>query len=153
MSGNRCRGCGGETGTRRGPAGRLLVCLLAALLAATIYGLGPESDRQDQPRKKRKEAAPYALLFGTVFDESGRLVRGASVRVRQKEAKKQWEAVSDTQGEFAVHLPAAPAVYLVEATAPGFSRDSKQVSFTADERQDVVLRISRLKDEDRETRK
>lgn len=125
-------------------APQVLACLLLlGLLAAPGLAYGRDQRQKAGSDKKKKEAHEYALLFGTVFDENGRLVRGAEVRVRQKEGRRQWEARTDTQGEFAVRLPAISAVYIVEATAPGCTRDSKEVSFVADERQDVVLRISR----------
>jgi hypothetical protein len=60
-----------------------------------------------------------------------------------KEGKKRWEATTDVQGEFAVHLPAKAAVYLVEVSAPGFQGDRKEVGFTGDERQDLVFRLAR----------
>ena len=47
----------------------------------------------------------------------------------------------DARGEFAVRLPAASAVYVIKATAPGSTRDTKEVRFVAEERQDVVQHI------------
>lgn len=116
------------------------VCVLCLAIAGPVPGGAGEKAKDG---KRKKEAASYALLFGTVFDETGRLVRGAQVQVREKDGKRHWEQVTDSQGEFAVHLPAGAAVYIVEASAPRATRDSKEVSFTSDERQDVVLRISR----------
>lgn len=94
-------------------------------------------------QKKPGKHQPYALLFGTVFNEDGRLVRGARVTVKPKETKGKWEAVSDTQGEFAVHLPAVRAVYLVEVQAPGLAPGKKEVAFEGEERQDVVVHLKR----------
>lgn len=115
------------------------------VLALVVACAGAAADRNPKSRssRKKKQAEPYALLVGTVFDENGRLVRGGQVRVRQKAGKRHWEAATDTRGEFAVRLPAGSAVYLVEATAPGFTRDTKEVSFVADERQDIAMHIAR----------
>jgi len=56
----------------------------------------------------QKPGQPYALVVGTVFfEESGRLVRGAQVEVRQKAGKKHWDAATNTIGEFAVRVPPA----------------------------------------------
>jgi len=120
-----------------------VACWLLVVLAGLFAGASPPSPEQrDKPKKSKKDYS-YALLFGTVFDESGRLVRGAGIRVSEKEGKKRWEATTDIQGEFAVHLPAKAAVYLVEVGAPGFQGDRQEVAVTRDERQDLVFRLAR----------
>lgn len=106
---------------------------LAAVLVVSV------SASQKKPGKHK----PYALLFGTVFNEDGRLVRGAAVTVKPKETKGKWEAISDTQGEFAVHLPAGKAVYILEVQAPGLGPGKKEVAFEGEERQDVVVHLKR----------
>ena len=50
---------------------------------------------------------------------------------------------ADASGEFAVRLPAASAVYVIEATAPGLTRDTKELCSVADERRDMIPHISR----------
>jgi hypothetical protein len=120
-----------------------VACWLVVALAGLLAGASPSLPEQKEKPKKGKKDYSYALLFGTVFDESGRLVRGAGIRVSEKEGKKRWEAATDIQGEFAVHLPAKAAVYLVEVGAPGFQGDRKEVAITGDERQDLVFRLAR----------
>lgn len=127
-------GVGGSAGWRALAA----VALLASLALAAGAG-----SQQKEKSSKKKEAYQYALLVGSVFDENGLSVRGTEVRVRQKEGKRHWEERTNSQGEFAVRLPVGSYVYIVETSAPGFTRDSREVAFTADERQDVVLRIHR----------
>jgi hypothetical protein len=121
-----------QTGGGRGDwAGghRYVACWLVVALAGLFAGASPPSPEQrDKPKKSKKDYS-YALLFGTVFDENGRLVRGAGIRV--------------SENEFAVHLPAKAAVYLVEVSAPGFQGDRKEVAVTGDERQDLVFRLAR----------
>lgn len=115
---------------------------LASLAAATALAavlVVSAAASQKKPGKHK----PYALLFGTVFNEDGRLVRGAMVTVKPKETKGKWEAASDTQGEFAVHLPAGKAVYIVEVQAPGLGPGKKEVAFEGEERQDVVIHLKR----------
>jgi hypothetical protein len=102
-----------------------LVCLL---LAAGASG--------------QKPGQPYSLVVGTVFfEDSGRLVRGAKIEVKQKEGRKRWEASTNMEGEFSVRLPAGKAVYIVEAQAEGRAPDRKEVEITGDERVDVVLHL------------
>lgn len=48
---------------------------------------------------------------------------------------------ANARGEFVVCLPAASAVYVIDATAPGFTCDTKELCSVADERRDVVLHI------------
>ncbi len=47
------------------------------------------------------------------------------------------------RGEFTVRLATVSTVYVVEATAPGFTRDTDEIRLAADERKNVVMHISR----------
>jgi hypothetical protein len=90
----------------------------------------------------QKSGQPYALIVGTVFfEDSGRLVRGAKVEVKQKEGRKRWESSTNMEGEFTFRLPAGKAVYIVEARAEGRAPDRKEVEITGEERVDVVLHL------------
>jgi protocatechuate 3,4-dioxygenase beta subunit len=113
--------------------------LALALALALPAGAGPATDAQAKKSKRQ----PYTLLFGTVFDEAGRLVRGAKVGVRAKEGKGRWESQTDQQGEFAVHLPTTKAVYTVEAKAPGLEPGRREVEVAGEDRVDVVLQLKR----------
>jgi len=110
------------------------------LLLAT--GLLPGKDKQ-----KGKVIEPYALLFGTCFDGRGFSLPGASVRVELtsessvKLKKRKWEMVSSPRGEFAVRLPAGRHTFRVAANKHGYKSVEKTVSFEADERQDLVLKL------------
>ncbi len=119
---------------------RAVIILLTALAITPAAPAGAEAEQKEK-RKKTRAAQEYALLFGTVFDERGLSLGGATVRIREKDGKKKWEAVSSGRGEFSVHLPPGPAVYVVEASLKGVASDQKEVSFTADERQDISLRL------------
>lgn len=121
---------------------RRLLVLQACTLGIAVAAASATPD--DKPKRKRK-AEEYALLFGTVFDESGRTARGIRLRVREKDGKKKWDAVSDARGEFAVHLPAGAHSYRVEVAADGFSSESQEVIFVSDERQDISVRVQRNK--------
>ncbi len=119
---------------------RLSLAVPAVLLVGLLCLGAGDAASQKSGKNKRQ---PYALLFGTVFNEDGRLVRGAKVTVKSKETKGKWETGSDTQGEFAVHLPAGKAVYTVEVQAPGLAPGKKEVAFEGEERQDVVVHLKR----------
>ena len=135
----------GNAGQLRGGRGRhaWTSVMLLMLVAAGSWLAAANQNSKFSSDEKKKHAYEYALLFGTVFDDTGRLVRRAQVHVREKEGKRRWEATADGRGEFAVRLPTVPAVYVVEATAPGFTRDTKEIRLAADERKNVVMHISR----------
>jgi len=115
--------------------------LLLGALALGAAGSSPAGSQKQKGGKQKQES--YALLAGTVFDENGRRVPEAGIRIREKDGKRHWEALTDASGEFAVRLPAGTAVYIVGASRRGFSADSKEVTIGADERQDISLRITR----------
>ncbi len=111
---------------------------LAGLVAATA--LSPVSLAAD---KKKSRVAAQAVLAGSVFQESGFLVRGARVVVtnagRPREKK---ETATDLQGEFAVRVPAGKARYTVEVAAEGFLPQQKTVEVSGDERIDLTFRLA-----------
>ena len=98
-------------------------------------------------KEKQKPAEPYALLYGTCFDGRGFSLPGASVVVELasepavKMKKKKWEMISSPRGEFAIRLPAGHHTFRVVAAKDGFKSVEKEVSFEADERQDIALSL------------
>ena len=130
------------TRKKRSPVFSAATALLGGVLCLGLAGPVPKVEGSSQKRVKDKHQ-PYALLFGTVFNPDGRLVRGARVTVKPMEGKGKWETGSDTQGEFAVHLPAGKAVYIVEVQAAGLEPGKKEVAFEGEERQDVVVHLKR----------
>jgi hypothetical protein len=59
-------------------------------------------------------SAPYALIFGTLWDANQHPVYGIRLKLRRADEKKfRWEAVSDHRGEFAIRVPAAKADYVL----------------------------------------
>ncbi len=113
---------------------------MTVLVLAAALILSPAPQNQKKPSKK---AQPSCLIFGTVFDDRGFLVRGAKVDVKVKAGKGHWEAASDGQGEFAVHLPLPKNVYIVEAAAPGLETDRKETECEGDSRVDVAMHLKR----------
>jgi Carboxypeptidase regulatory-like domain len=78
------------------------------------------------PKKKDREEA--AIVAGTVFQSSGRSVPGAKVEaVAQGDPKVNRSALSDSQGDFAIRVPAGRGTYVVTASAKGFQTAQKTV--------------------------
>jgi Carboxypeptidase regulatory-like domain len=78
------------------------------------------------PKKKDREEA--AIVAGTVFQSSGRSVPGAKVEaVAQGDPKVNRSALSDSQGDFAIRVPAGRGTYVVTASAKGFQPAQKTV--------------------------
>ena len=93
--------------------------------------------------KRKPKTTPQAVLFGSVFQENGFLLRGARVVVSNADRPKEnKETTTDTQGEFAVRVPAGKARYIVEVSAEGFVPGKKTVEVSGDERIDLTFRLS-----------
>lgn len=120
-------------------------CLWFGLVFLATLQMLPAKDKE-----KQKASEPYALLFGTCFDGRGFSLPGARVVIELtsepgvKLKKKKWEMVSSPRGEFAVRLPAGRYTFRVAAAKDGFETAEKTVSFEADERQDIVLRLENV---------
>lgn len=109
--------------------------LLAALCCCAL--LLSAADRND---------APHAVVAGTVFRESGFLLRGAAVTLAVKDAPgvtkktaKKLQSMSDSRGEFAFRVPPGPGTYVVRASLKGFQAVEKEASVSGDERVEVTL--------------
>ena len=112
--------------------------MAAALVFALAAALGAQG-----AEKKRSKTAPQAVLFGSVFQENGFLVRGARVVVWNAERpKERKETTSDVQGEFSVRVPAGKGKYSIEVSAPGFASEQKTVEIVGDERIDLTFRLA-----------
>lgn len=95
---------------------------------------------------QQKEPAPYALIFGTVWDKNDIPVYGVVVKIRPVDKKKaKWELMSDHAGEFAQRVPAGKADYVVWAdvkTPKGTPKPQKTVHIENDERVDISLHLT-----------
>jgi hypothetical protein len=85
--------------------------------------------------KKKGTPSEYAIVGGTVFQESGIAQPGAKVVLAAKDqpGKKLQEQISSSRGEFAFRVPPGPLVYIVTATFKGFEPASKEVPIEAQE--------------------
>lgn len=95
--------------------------------------------------KTRPQAAPGAMIAGTVFRESGLSLAGAEVSVvpaseeKGKRRVRPLKVVSDARGEFVVRLPAGPARYRVAASARGYQTAEQTVEIQGEERVDLSI--------------
>ena len=99
----------------------------------------------------KKKAAPeaYALVSGTVFQESGYVLPNAEVTLvldEQSDAAavkvKKMQALSDSRGEFVFRVPPAALHYIVKVAAKGFQGQQKSVSVQAEERSEVTFMLA-----------
>ena len=94
---------------------------LAAALGLVLLGSGSAARGADKPKPG---SAPYAVVTGTVFRETGMAFPGAEVALTaygdSKEARKfkEMKCVTSQRGEFVIRLPALPMSYTVRAKAP-----------------------------------
>ncbi len=97
---------------------------------------------------QKKGEAPHALIAGTVFRDDGMSLSGADVFLRppsdapkevRKLGKKRY--TTDARGEFAIRVPAQPAVYTLAVSAPGFERQEKEVAIQGEDKVDVFIRL------------
>ncbi len=113
--------------------------LLAALLLAALLPLTAAP-------KKKPALDTYAVLSGSVFDDSGYALMGADVSLApeaQSGTTKPMEAVSDARGEFVVRVPPGPIQYSVTVSSKGYRSVRKSVSVMGQERIEVTFQLMR----------
>ena len=85
-----------------------MLAILVLLSCQTIISAQTAS----HPPKPTKHAKDYAVVFGTVWDAEDHPLYGVHVHLRRVGDKNpRWEAYSDHQGEFSIHVPAGKADY------------------------------------------
>lgn len=123
----------------------------AHLVAVAVILFWPTLPSGAQPRATQAKPgqASYAVVAGTVFQDDGRLLRGAQVTLRPDPEDgpppkgKPLTAATDQRGEFAFRLPAGAMRYNLSVKALGFRAQEKIVSVSGDERVDVFFRLER----------
>ena len=98
--------------SRKRRLGQGLAWALGFALSAAIAQEAPKQPDSPSPYKP----APYAVIFGTVWDADSHAVYGVHVQLRRSGEKKvRWEAYSDHRGEFAFRVPPGKADYELAA--------------------------------------
>ncbi len=128
--------------TRSSPSSGRLKNLpwLAAFLALAVSATALAGE-------KKKAEAPYALLFGTVFQENGFSLPGARIEIvptgelQGARKFKRLEAVSDARGEFAFRVPVEEMTYKLTARAAGYLPQEKTAQVAGEVRVDVFFKL------------
>lgn len=113
-----------------------LLFLLAAVMAPSA---GAEN----------KKAQPaYALVGGTVFQESGFALPNAAVTIGpdpqpgdSAPKSKKMQAISDARGEFVFRVPPGAMHYILKVSAKRHQAQEKSVAVQRDERVDVTFQL------------
>jgi hypothetical protein len=121
------------------------------LLLAVFLRPAPVSAQSNAPEKPGPKPAPYAVIFGTVWDPDGHPLFGVKVKIRRSDAKKRrWEQYSNHTGEFAQRVSVEKADYVVWADTKGYKSSSGRklkpgsevtVHIDGDGRSDVGLHL------------
>ena len=127
----------------------VLVCGAGLLLSLPVnagwlgFAPSPQSSKPAAPDARKN----YALIYGTVWDASGRSVAGVPITIRRISDKQlKWELVSDARGEFAQRVPVGSQDYIIQAnikTPKGQPKPEITVHIDDDERKDVSIRLSK----------
>jgi hypothetical protein len=108
-----------------------------AVIAGACAALMPAGD-------KKKSSDPDTVIAGTVFRDPGYALPEATVTLVRRDDpkhKKLAEMTTSFRGEFVIHVPAAPLVYLVKASAKGFRAEEKEASVTGLDRVDLMFNL------------
>ena len=108
---------------------------VAALLLASLSSAALAGD---------KKPASYATVAGTVFRDPGLALADAKVVLQLKDQpkSKKLAAVTNYRGEFAFHVPAKAAVYVIKASMKGYRPEQKEATISSEEHIDVNLVLS-----------
>jgi hypothetical protein len=118
-----------------------LLPLLTLLLSLVIGLAQPFVAGADEPKTKKQKLADQFLIFGTVFEESGFLLRDAEIQVRRAGEKRvRWRQFSDRRGEFAVRVPPG-SEYELTVKAKGFETHSRKIDARAGKGEDLAIRL------------
>jgi hypothetical protein len=93
-------------------------------------------------------AESYSVVAGSVFREPGFALPGAEVTLTPdaetvpKRKPHKLTFTTNTRGEFAFRVPAAPARYMISAAAKGYKSQQKEVETRPEERIDVTFTLA-----------
>jgi Carboxypeptidase regulatory-like domain len=115
------------------------VVLLAAVLLPVVAAA-----------KKKPAPDTYAVISGSVFQESGYALPDAAVTLVAEPASgsaavkpQKMEAVSDSRGEFIFRVPPGPMNYAIVVAAKGYQSSRKSVTVEGQERVEVTFQLDR----------
>lgn len=118
-----------------------------ALVAALLLGGFPALAGAP---KKKPSLDTYAVVSGTIFQESGYALGDASVSIAPEVASssapskgQKMEAISSERGEFTFRVPPGPMHYTVTVSAKGYQTQQKSVAVEDQERVEVTFQLER----------
>jgi Carboxypeptidase regulatory-like domain len=118
--------------------GTSLVLLIAALLPVAAAA------------KKKPALDTYAVISGSVFQESGYALPDATISMvadppsgAAPTKEQKMEAVSDARGEFIFRVPPSPMRYSIVVTAKGYQSLRKSVMVEGQQRVEVTFQLDR----------
>lgn len=109
--------------------------------------------------RKRSQAAPSALIAGTVFRNTGLSLPGAEITItpvpsaEERVKPRPIKTVSDARGEFVVRVPAGPARYRVSAAARGYQAAEQTIEIQGEERADLTFLLEPAPGQDKKADK
>jgi len=117
------------------------ISLVLFLAALSPLGLNA-GDKKTQPES-------YALVGGSVFQDSGFALPNATVTLSQEPRAdgsgsiklKKLQAISDARGEFVFRVPATALRYTLRVAAKGYQTQEKLVSVESEGRIDVTFQL------------
>lgn len=118
-------------------------CLLPATLLLALLPLTGAP-------KKKPQLETYAIVSGSVFQESGYALSGADVSIAPEiegggsPAKAdKLDTVSSARGEFTFRVPSGPKRYTVSVAAKDYRRQQKSLAVQDQERVEVTFQLER----------
>jgi len=96
------------------------------------------------PAGDKKKPAEEAVIAGSVFRDPGYALPEATVTLTLRDDpkhKKLAQLETTYRGEFSFHVPAAPAVYVVKASAKGYRSEEKAASVTGTDRVELTFTL------------
>jgi hypothetical protein len=123
---------------RKKRIGTSLLLLVATLLPAAAAA------------KKKPALDTYAMISGSVFQESGYALPEAAITLIAEPPSggapvkaQKMEAVSDARGEFIFRVPPGPTNYAIVVAAKGYQSMRKSVMVEGQERVEVTFQLER----------
>jgi hypothetical protein len=93
---------------------------------------------------KKKSNDPDTVIAGTVFRDPGYALPEATVVLVRRDDpkhKRLAEFTTNFRGEFVIHVPATPAIYVVKSSAKGFRAEEKEASVTGLDRVELMFTL------------
>lgn len=120
--------------------------LIAWLLVVCAWA----GEKPAKPARNAKDSV--AVIAGSVFREPGFSLPGAQIALQPDPEQKtsikvrKMKAVSDARGEFSFRVPPVPMRYTLSFQASGFQSESRPVTISGEERQDVFVTLKSAKE-------